>query len=67
MGVQLTLLQPGGQIVPTTLLLANRDLKNQRQLCILTFKVINFKAKIDIFLTFMLINILVGTLQSTEI
>ena len=26
-GVQLTLLQPGGQIVPTTLLLAHPDLK----------------------------------------
>ena len=35
LGVQLTLLQPGGQIMPTTLLLAHPDLKTQRQLCIL--------------------------------
>ena len=27
LGVQLTLFQPGGQIVPTTLLLAHPDLK----------------------------------------
>ena len=32
-GVQLTLLQPGGQIMPTTLLLAHPDLKTQRHLC----------------------------------
>ena len=32
LGVQLTLLQPGGQIMPTTLLLAHPDLKTQRQL-----------------------------------
>ena len=31
----LTLLQPGGQIMPTTLLLDHPDLKTQRQLCIL--------------------------------
>ena len=31
---QLTLLQPGGQIMPTTLLLAHPDLKSQRQLCV---------------------------------
>ena len=31
---QLTLLQPGGQIMPTTLLLAHPDLKTQRHLCI---------------------------------
>ena len=31
--VQLTLLQPGGQIMPTTLLLAHPDLKSQRHLC----------------------------------
>ena len=29
-----TLLQPGGQIMPTTLLLAHPDLKTQRQLWI---------------------------------
>ena len=33
LGVQLTLLQPGGQIMPTTLLLAHPDLKTQRHLC----------------------------------
>ena len=32
--VQLTLLQPGGQIMPTTLLLAQPDLKTQRHLWI---------------------------------
>ena len=32
LGVQLTLLQPGGQIMPTTLLLAHPDLKTQRHL-----------------------------------
>ena len=32
LGVQLTLLQPGGQIMPTTLLLAQSDLKTQRHL-----------------------------------
>ena len=36
LGVQLTLLKPGGQIMPTTLLLAHPDLKTQRQLCIFT-------------------------------
>ena len=34
LGVQLTLLQPGGQSMPTKLLLANPDLKTQRHLCI---------------------------------
>ena len=33
LGVQLTLLQPVGQIMPTTLLLAHPDLKTQRHLC----------------------------------
>ena len=33
LGVQLTLLQPGGQIMSTTLLLAHPDLKTQRHLC----------------------------------
>ena len=33
LGAQLTLLQPGGQIMPTTLLLAHPDLKTQRHLC----------------------------------
>ena len=32
LGAQLTLLQPEGQIVPTTLLLAHPDLKTQRHL-----------------------------------
>ena len=32
LGVQLTLLQPGGQIMPTTLLLAHPYLKTQRHL-----------------------------------
>jgi hypothetical protein len=32
LGAQLTLLQPGGQIMPTTLLLAHPDLKSQRHL-----------------------------------
>ena len=32
LGVQLTLLQPGGQIMPATLLLAHPDLKIQRHL-----------------------------------
>ena len=31
--VQLTLLQPRGQIMPYTLLLVHPDLKTQRQLC----------------------------------
>ena len=30
LGVHLTLLQPGGRIMPTTLLLAHPDLKTQR-------------------------------------
>ena len=33
MVVQSTLLQPGGQIMPTTLLLAHPDFKTQRHLC----------------------------------
>ena len=32
-GAQLSLSQPGGQIMPTTLLLAHPDLKSQRHLC----------------------------------
>ena len=35
LGGQLTLLQPGGQIMPTTLLLAHPDLKTQRHLCLM--------------------------------
>ena len=34
LGVQLTLSQPGGQIMPTTSLLAHPDLKTQRHLCL---------------------------------
>ena len=34
LGVKLTLLQPGGQIMLTTLLLAHPDLKTQRQVVI---------------------------------
>ena len=34
LGVQLSLLQPGGQIIPTTLLLAHPDLKTKWHLCI---------------------------------
>ena len=33
LGVQLTLLQPGGQIMSTTLLLAHQDLKTLQHLC----------------------------------
>ena len=32
LGAQLTLLQPGGHIMPTTFLLAHPDLKSQRHL-----------------------------------
>jgi hypothetical protein len=43
--VQFTLLQPGGQIMPTTLLLAYLDLKTQRHLCICyDFFIVSFSA-----------------------
>ena len=34
LGAHLTLLQPGGQIMPTTLLLVHPDLKTERHLCV---------------------------------
>ena len=50
LGVQLTPLQPGGQIMPTTLLLAHPDLKTQRHLWSFYFgglKLVRFLAKTE--------------------
>ena len=41
--VQLTLLAPGGQIMPTTLLLAHPDLKTQRHILIVQHATANMK------------------------
>ena len=48
LGAQLTLLQPGGQIMPTRLLLAHPDLKTQRHLCAVKYQDHYMESNIDI-------------------
>ena len=57
LGVQLTLSQPGGQIMPTTFLLAHPDLKTQRHLCII-FSVTNKQTIFDTFVFYFMDSLL---------